>query len=58
MVAHDQDSVGNPMSAPCIIVGVLDDNCAGQSEQGLGLALAVEVGVIPVEVPQGDRQVP
>jgi hypothetical protein len=49
MVAHDQDSVGNPAAPLCIVVGILDDNCAGQSKQGLGFTLAVKVRVIPVE---------
>src|SRR5260221_5104137 len=49
MVAHDQDSIGNPPLPPCIVVGILDHDCTGQSEQGLGFALAMKVGVIPVQ---------
>src|SRR5438093_668321 len=49
MVAHDQDSIGNPVLPPCIVVGVLDHDCAGQSEQGLGLALAMKMRVVPVQ---------
>ena len=49
MVAHDQDSIGNPVLPPRIVVGVLDHDCAGQSEQGLGFALAMKVCVIPVQ---------
>src|SRR5262249_44692192 len=49
MVAHDQDSIGNPVLPPRIVVGVLDHDGAGQSEQGLGFALAMKVRVIPVQ---------
>ena len=49
VIAHDQDSVGNRMLASYIVVRVLDHDCAGQSEQGLGFALAVKMRVIPIE---------
>ncbi len=49
MVTHDQDSFAHPVLAPHIVVGVLDHDGAGQSEQSLGLALAVKVRVVPVQ---------
>ena len=49
MVAHDQDSIGDAVLPPRIVVGVLHHDGAGQSEQGLGFALAMKVRVIPVQ---------
>src|SRR5712671_997647 len=49
MVAHDQDSIGDAVLPPRIVVGVLDHDGAGQPEQSLGFALAMNVRVIPVQ---------
>jgi hypothetical protein len=49
MVAHNEDSIGNAVLPPLIVVVVFDHDGARQAEQGLGFALAMKVCVIPVQ---------
>src|SRR5262245_29511200 len=49
MVAHYEDSIADAVLAPRIVADAFDHDGAGQSEHGLGFALAVKVRVIPVQ---------
>ena len=48
-IAHDQETISETGLSSPVVVFVFDDDGSGKPEQGLGLALTVKVGVIPIE---------